>query len=87
MIFEYDQVKSDSNKEKHGIDFIEIQEMWNDPYRVEILAKTVDEPRTLVIGKYNGKIWSCVITYRAMTIRIISARRSRKEEVEIYEST
>ncbi|MHA2219837.1 MAG: BrnT family toxin, partial [Candidatus Hodarchaeales archaeon] len=40
----------------------------------------------LVIGKILGKHWSGVITYRDEKIRIISVRRSRKEEVLIYES-
>ena len=86
MRFEFDPVKSKSNKQKHGIDFYEAQEIWNDPGFIEIPVKTIDEPRFLVIGKISGKYWSGVITYRTDTVRIISVRRSRKEEVEIYES-
>ncbi len=87
MNFEFDPVKSDSNKEKHGIDFYEAQDLWNDPDLIEIPVKTSDEPRFLVIGNIMGKHWSGVITYRSQKIRIISVRRSRKEEVEIYESS
>lgn len=86
MEFEFDARKSRINKEKHGIDFIEIQELWSDPYRIEIPAKTVDEKRFLVIGQISGKFWSAVITYRDQKTRLISARRSRKEEIDIYES-
>jgi len=39
----------------------------------------------LLIGKIDGKFWSAVVTYRDGNIRIISVRRSRKEEVELYE--
>lgn len=85
MRFEYDQAKSASNKRKHGVDFDEAQSLWEDPFRLEIPAKVTGEPRFLVIGEYNGKLWSCIITYRSETIRIISARRSRKEEIELYE--
>lgn len=85
MRFEYDQAKSASNKGKHGIDFDEAQSLWEDPFRLEIPAKVTAEPRFLVIGEYNGKLWSCIITYRGETVRIISARRSRKEEIELYE--
>ncbi len=54
--------------------------------RVEIPARTVDEPRWLVIGLIDGKHWSAVITARQGNItRIISVRRSRVEEVAIYE--
>jgi uncharacterized DUF497 family protein len=86
MKFEFDSEKSFSNKEKHGIDFIAAQALWQDPDCIEIPAMTNDEPRSLVIGKINGKHWSGVITYRGESVRIISVRRSRKEEVDIYES-
>lgn len=85
MKFEYDFEKSDSNKQKHGIDFSAAQALWNDPDYIEIPAVTADEPRFLVIGKIDGKHWSGVITYRGESVRIISVRRSRKEEVDIYE--
>lgn len=86
MKFEYDSEKSVSNKEKHGIDFSDAQALWSDPDLIEIPALTADEPRFLVIGKINGKHWSGVITYRNENVRIISVRRSRKEEIDIYES-
>jgi uncharacterized protein len=84
--FEFDVNKSESNKQKHGIDFIQIQALWEDPDRVEIPAKTTDEARYLIIGKIENSIWSAVITYREDRIRIISARRSRDKENTIYES-
>jgi len=86
MEFEFDPKKSESNKQKHGIDFHEAQELWDDPDYIEIPVKTSDEPRFLVIGKVSGRHWSGIITYRTEKIRIISVRRSRKEEVDIYES-
>lgn len=84
--FEFDENKSQANKIKHGIDFIEAQQLWLDTDIVEIQAKTSDEPRYLVIGKIAGKHWSAVITYRNNNARIISVRRSREAEVLIYES-
>ena len=87
MEFEFDPIKSNSNKEKHGIDFYEAQTLWNDPDLIEIPVITSDEPRFLVIGNISDKVWSCVITYRSEKIRIISVRRSRKEEIDIYESS
>lgn len=86
MEFEFDKQKSRINKKKHGIDFIEAQALWNDPDRIEIPAKTIDEKRSLIIGKISDKYWSTIITYRSEKIGIISVRRSRKEEIEIYES-
>jgi uncharacterized DUF497 family protein len=86
MDFEYDPNKSQRNLEKHGIDFEQAQLIWEDAHRLEIPARTVDEPRFLVIGQIAGKCWSAVITYRNDNTRIISVRRSRVEEVDIYES-
>jgi len=84
--FEFGEAKSLSNLSKHGIDFIEAQLLWLDSDLLEIPAKTVDEPRFLVIGKIGAKHWSAVITHRSKNIRIISVRRSRTEEIELYES-
>lgn len=85
MSFEYDPRKSEANREKHGIDFEEAQALWNDEAYLEIPAGTLDEPRFLVVGKIQGKHWSAVITYRGENIRIISVRRSRDEEIDLYE--
>jgi uncharacterized DUF497 family protein len=86
MEFEFDPRKSDSNKKKHGLDFHEAHVLWDDPDLIEIPVQTIDEPRYLVIGTIEGKHWSGVIAYRGDKVRIISVRRSRKEEVAIYES-
>ena len=86
MEFEYDEAKSKRNKEKHGIDFVEAQLLWDDHERIEIPGKTEDEPRYVVIGKMGEKHLSAIVTYSENKIRIISARRSRKEEIEFYES-
>ncbi len=83
--FEFDPEKSRSNKAKHGIDFQSAQALWDDPDLLEIPARTTDEPRSLVIGRIGNRHWSAVITYRSGSVRIISVRRSRKEEVELYE--
>jgi uncharacterized protein len=85
MDFEFDPTKSASNLEKHGIDFDAIQAIWQDGVRVEIPARTTDEPRWLVVGQIENKHWSVIVTYRGQRVRIISARRSRKEEVALYE--
>jgi hypothetical protein len=85
-MFEFDENKSETNLAKHGINFIDAQILWKDPDFLEIPAKTLDEPRFLVIGKIDCKHWSAVMTYRDETIRIISVRRSRTEEVNLYES-
>jgi hypothetical protein len=86
MHFQYDPDKSNGNKLKHGIDFVEAQALWDDPDLLEVPVMTSDEPRFLVVGRIAGKHWSAIITYRSGAVRIISVRRARKEEVSLYES-
>lgn len=86
MEFEFDPAKSERNGAKHGIDFVQAQQLWDDPNLLEIAARTEDEPRYLVIGTIDGRHWSAVITYRADRTRIISVRRARQSEVNLYES-
>ena len=85
MEFEFDASKSRSNKKKHGVDFIEAQKLWNDSDLIAVPARSTDEARVLVVGKIEDLYWSAIVTYRGERLRIISVRRSRKEEIEIYE--
>jgi uncharacterized DUF497 family protein len=85
--FEYDQTKSQTNQQKHGINFIEAQQLWEDDNLLEFPARKVEnEERFFAIGIINQKYWTAVITYRTDIIRIISVRRSRTEEIKVYES-
>lgn len=84
MAFEFDSEKSAANKTKHRIDFIEAQQIWNDADRLEIPARSLDEPRYQVIGRIGEKTWSAFITYRNEKIRLISVRRARPEEEARY---
>ena len=84
MEFEFDASKSKANLEKHGIDFAEAQQLWEDEDRLEIPARTEDEPRYVLIAALGQKLWSAFFTYRKGRIRLISVRRARKEERELY---
>jgi len=85
MEYAYDEAKSRANLAKHGIDFVAAQELWEDPRRGEVPARTENEPRWMTIGRTVGKPWSAVITRRRRKARIISVRRSRSGEVTIYD--
>jgi len=74
------------HRSKHGIDFTQAQQLWDDPDLLQLQAKSDIEDRSLLLGKINNKHWSAIVTYRGDAIRIISVRRSRKREVERYES-
>lgn len=83
--FEFDDAKSFANLEKHGIDFNAAKNLWKDPYLLEVQAKSMDEERFLIVGRIDEKHWSAIVTYRGRRVRLISVRRSRKKEVELYE--
>jgi hypothetical protein len=83
--FEFDPAKSEANVREHGIDFLAAQELWRVLALLEIPARTTGEPRFLVIALLRGRHWSAVITYRGPTVRLISVRRSRPEEVQLDE--
>jgi len=86
MLFEFDPEKSTANKAKHGIDFVEAQELWEDPDRLEVAARSEVEPRSIVIGRMNETTWAACVTYRhEKAIRIISVRRARPREKQEYE--
>lgn len=85
MEFEFDPAKSASNKDKHGIDFIEAQELWLDAKRLIIPAKYVGEQRFAMVAARHGRLWMAIYVLRDETIRLISVRRTRVMEKERYE--
>ncbi len=79
--FEFDQNKSGINKLKHGIDFIEVQQIFDGDNIFIQQAKTMDnEERFALIGLFESKCYAVIFTLRGNKIRIISARRCRKKE-------
>ena len=83
--FEFDPVKSQNNKEKHGIDFVEAQVLWFGSF-FEFELRSTTESRSAIVGQIEEAFWTAIITYRKERIRIISVRRSRDEEKEAYET-
>ncbi len=86
MDFEYDPQKSESNKITHGIDFEEAKAIWKDPESIEFHLHFTAESRRMVIGVIGELYWSAIITYREALVRIISVRRSRSDEKELYDN-
>ena len=84
MEFEFDQAKSEANRLKHGIDFVQAQELWKDLYALQFQAMSDTEPRFALIASMQGKVWSVFFSDRNSKIRIISARRSRTNEEDLY---
>lgn len=84
MMFEFDPKKSESNKHKHGIDFNEAQALWLDESRVILPSRNLEEVRYVLIAQLHGVCWAAIFVYRSTNVRIISVRRSRDNEKEIY---
>lgn len=85
MEFEFDPLKSHTNAQKHGIDFVEGQQLWDDPHLLILPSSFPDEPRYIAIGQIGQLHWSAIFTERADTTRIISIRRARHNERILYE--
>ena len=86
MDFEFDPAKSQANLEKHGIDFTEAQKLWADEDRLVIPAQSETEDRFALLGRQDDRIWAAFYTMRGEAVRIISVRRARENEIELYES-
>ncbi len=84
MEFAYDSSKSQSNKDKHNINFEEAQSLWDDEDRIQFPAKSDTEDRQAILAKKDDKIWAAFFTMRGEVIRIISVRRARENEERIY---
>ena len=84
-MFEFDPAKSAANLAKHGIDLEAVQGVWSDPRRLEVPARTEGEARWALIGRIGARHWTVIFTRRGDALRLISARRARKEEVALYE--
>ena len=84
VLFEYDPAKSRANADKHGIDFKAGQRMW-DGVVIAAPARSIAEDRLMAIGLIEGKFWTVIATLRGSVLRIISARRSRQNEIKLYQ--
>ncbi len=88
MKFEYDDNKSKRNKEKHGIDFVEAQNLWQNENALIVPANIVDdEVRYALISIFRSKCYVAIFTFRNEINRIISVRRCRKNEEKSYENS
>ena len=86
MKFEYGENKSQINKEKYGIDFVDAQNLWKNEDALIIAANIVDEEvRYALISVFKDRCYTAIFTLRNEIYRIISVRRCRKNEERNYE--
>ena len=87
--FEWDEVKAETNFDKHGVTFQEAASAFGDPLSLTIFdpdQTTPEEPRLLLLGQsFQGRLLVVVHTETEDTIRIISARTATRRERQDYE--
>lgn len=83
MKFEWDKQKSIANQKKHGISFSDALTVFLDNH-VNVELDSEDEQRFAAIGPIRKKFFTIVYTKRKGKIRLISARRSRKDEEQYH---
>ena len=86
MKFEWDELKSTVNLKKHGVTFAQATEVWKGVHlTVSDIAKSSDgEKRSATIGFIGNHIYTAIWTRRKGRIRLISVRRSRDGEKEVF---
>ena len=85
MRFEWDERKRHANLEKHGLDFLDVIEVFEAPHIVVPSTHKGEEARFLAIGVLAERLVTVVFTIRSQAIRIISFRRARREERQAYQ--
>jgi uncharacterized DUF497 family protein len=83
MDFECDPIKSASNLERHGIDFVEAQELWSSLH-VVFPSEDTREARQVLVGKFGNLVYIAVFTMRGPTVRLISCHRADRRWERIY---
>jgi uncharacterized DUF497 family protein len=85
MRYEWDEQKRLANVKKHGIDFIDLPEVF-DGNIVIIPDERFDygETRFILIGILKSQVIVVAYTERGENIRIISARKATKNEQIFY---
>lgn len=89
LLFEWDMQKSQNNVQKHGITFDEASTVFSDTFSLTIHdpLHSDKEERFIIIGvSQKNRILTVVHTERGDNVRLISARKSTKNEREFYEN-
>lgn len=89
MNFGWDEQKNQFNIQKHGLDFNDAWQVFDNPLLVNRdLRMDYDEDRWIEIRLMNTRIIVVVIVFTETdpdTIRVISLRKATKKERRLYE--
>lgn len=81
--FTWNEDKRLKTLEKHGLDFVDAVKIFTGP-TVQAVSNRAGEERRIAVGLVNGLEISVVYTMRGDTIRVITARRARRNERKEY---
>ena len=84
-VFEYDPNKSQSNREKHGLDFVEAQELWEVHHVVFVGRNVGGESRQIIVGELRGRMHVAIFTCRGTVVRLISCHKADSRWVREFE--
>ena len=86
LSFEWNEAKAELNRRKHGIGFSDAVKAFDDPNLciLEDNSTPYGEMRLIAFGLSGLVLLTVVFTERGDASRIISARRSTREEQRIY---
>ena len=83
--FEWDEAKNLTNTVRHGITFQEAVAVFEGDYQeFEDKRRDYGEARAKIIGVLGNRVVSVICTQRGSSVRIISARRARRDERREY---
>ena len=86
MNFEWDEKKNKANIKKHGISFEEACHIFADPNMLLIPDPCDSEERWNAIGFVETILFVVYTERNEGTLRIISARKANKEEINGYKN-
>ena len=82
--FEWDKNKAEKNIKKHGLDFCNVEQLFNDENAKTIESPQKGEKRYKTIGMCKGRLVTVIHTPRGENCRIISMRHAWLQERRIY---
>lgn len=89
IMFEWDDEKNEANRQKHGISFEDILPIFEhseaEGLMLEDKRQDYGEARFILLCPFKGKLIHVTFTWRGDTIRLISARRANRREIQGYD--
>ena len=86
MEFEWDPKKAETNRRKHGIEFLDAVIVFDDDRGITLIDENQGEERYVTFGMdAQGRVLAVSYALRGDAIRIMSARKASSGERAQYE--